>query len=106
LYLLRVYPVPAAADAGKELKLRVARLPAELIDENDLSIEIEIPRQYVMGIAHGAAARAYSDQDADGYDPANEAKHRQKFLEYVARAKKGMRRQMFQPLTWRFGNDG
>jgi hypothetical protein len=106
LYLLRVYPVPTAADTGKELKLRVARLPAELIDENDLSIEIEIPRQYVMGVAHGAAARAYSDQDADGYDPANETKHRGKFLEYVARAKKGMRRQMFQPLTWRFGNDG
>lgn len=106
LYLLRVYPTPLAADAGKEIKLRVARLPVELIDENDLSIEVEVPRQYVMGIAHGAAARAYSDQDADGNDSDNEKRHRLKFLEYVARAKKGMRRQMFQPLTWRFGNDG
>lgn len=106
LYLLRVYPVPLAADAGKEIRLRVARLPVELIDATDLSTEIEIPRQYVMGIAYGAAARAYSDQDADGGDLANETKHRNKFLEYVARAKKGMRRQMFQPLTWRFGNDG
>lgn len=104
LYMMTFHPTPAADDEGKVVRLRVARLPIELLTVDNLAVDIEIPRQYVMGIAHGAAAIAYSDQDADGYDPNQAAVQRGKFEAYLARAKRGMKRQMFQPITWGFGN--
>jgi len=101
-----VYPTPTDAEDGMTINMRVARLPQEYPDEDNLDVEMEIPRQYVLGLTHGAAATAYTDQDADGGDPVKAKFQKDKFNEYIERAKKGVRRQMFQPLTWGFGRAG
>lgn len=99
-------PAPTAAEAGKQVFLRVARLPTDLLDEDDLSRAVELPRQFVLALVYGAAAIAYGDQDADGNDPERAQRNRARFMEYVDRCKAHVRRQMFQPITFGFGPGG
>jgi hypothetical protein len=104
--VIRVYPTPAAADAGREVKMRVARLPLVQCSTDTLDETVECNRQFLMGLCHGAAAIAYSMNDADGNDPTKAEKQRAKFEEYVARAKATARRKLFTPLSWGFGRGG
>lgn len=101
-----VFPVPSAEENGTVIRMRVARLPREEITMDNLDIKLEIPRNLQLGLTHGAAAIAYTDQDADGGDAAKGKVQKDKFEEYVERGKKYVRRIMFQPLTWGFGKSG
>lgn len=101
-----VFPVPSATEDGKEIILRVIRLPLKLFDLNELDQKCEIPRQYVMGLPYGACALAYTDQDADGNDPVRAARARAVFDQYIKRAQRGARAQMFQPAQFDFGGSG
>ena len=104
--VVRVYPTPAAADNGKTVKLRVARLPLVQCGLDTLDTPVECNRQFLMGLCHGAAAIAYDMNDADGNDPDKANKQRAKFEEYIARGKATVRRKMFSPLSWGFGRGG
>ena len=104
--VVRVYPTPAAADAGKTVQLRVARLPLVQCSMDTLETVVECNRQFLMGLCHGAAAIAYGMNDADGNDPNKLEKQRAKFEEYINRAKSTTRRKLFSPLSWGFGRGG
>lgn len=103
---IRVWPVPAAADAGKLVQMRVTRLTTTPCSLDNLDDEPECPRQHMLALVHGAAALAYDAQDSDGNDPVRASKQRAKFEEYITRASVGRRRRMFQPLSWGFGRGG
>ena len=104
--VIRVYPTPALEDNGKVVKLRVARLPLVQCSMDALDEVVECNRQFLMGLCHGAAAIAYSMNDADGNDPAKADRQRAKFEEYIARGRSTVRRKMFTPLSWGFGRGG
>lgn len=105
-HTISVSPAPTTAEDGNLIYMRVARLPLKLLDENDLSVAIELPRQFALAPVYGAAAIAYGDQDADGNDPDRAVRNRARFMEYVERGKAHVRRQMFQPVTFGFGQGG
>lgn len=102
-HVFTVFPVPSAAETGTVIRMRVARLPRDEITLDNLELALEIPRNLQLGLTHGAAAIAYTDQDADGGDASKAKVQKDKFAEYIARGKKHVARLMFQPLTWGFG---
>lgn len=101
-----VFPTPSATEQGKEIILRVNRLPLELFDIDRLDMRCEIPRQYAFGLTYGACALAYNDQDADGNDPQRASRARAEFERYIKRGQRGARAQMFQPGQIAFGGNG
>lgn len=103
---IRVWPIPAAADAGKEVKLRVTRLPLVQCSMDTLEEIPECPRQSLMGLAHGAAAIAYGLQDSDGNDATRVTLQREMFNMAIEDAKRAARHKMFAPLSWGFGRGG
>jgi len=103
---IRVWPTPAAADAGKEVKLRVTRLPLVQCSMDTLDELPDCPRQSLMGLAHGAAAIAYEMQDSDGGDGTRAALQRDRFDKAIEDAKRAARHKMFTPLSWGFGRGG
>lgn len=103
---LRVWPIPALEDEGKIIKLRLIRLPLVPCSLDTLGERPEMQRQYVPALCHGAAARAYNSQDADGGDVSRADKQQKIFEAYITRASTGMRRKLFQPATWGFGRGG
>lgn len=106
LRTLTVFPAPSAAEAGKELILRVARLPIDLFTVDDMQAKCELPRQYAMALPYGACALGYLDQDADGNDPMRAVRARAVFDQYIKRGKRGALAQMFQPAQFAFGGNG
>lgn len=104
--VLRVWPTPAAADAGKQVKMRVIRLPLVPCSLDVLDARPEVPRQFIPALCHGAAARAYTLQDADGNDPVRGSTQQALFESYLKRANTTIRRKLFQPLAWGFGRGG
>ena len=106
LHTFTVFPTPSTEENGKVIRMRVARLPRVELTINDLTIVPELPRNVVLGLVHGAAAIAYTDQDADGGDAGKAALQRELFNGYIARGKAYMRRLMFQPVKWGFGQSG
>jgi hypothetical protein len=106
LRIITVYPTPTVAEEGMVIRMRIARLPLVQLSLDNLGDEIELPRNLVLGLTHGAAAIAYTDQDSDGGDAAKAKVQKDKFAEYIDRGKKAVRRTMFQPLTWGFGKAG
>jgi hypothetical protein len=103
---IRFWPVPALEDAGKVVKLRLIRLPLVPCAMDTLDTRPEMQRQYVPALCHGAAARAYNSQDADGGDVSRADKQAKIFEAYIKRASTGMRRKLFQPASWGFGRGG
>lgn len=104
--VVRFWPVPALADDGKTVNLRVARLPLVQCNMDILDERPECPRQSLMGLAHGAAAFAYGLHDSDGNDDTRADKQMRKFEQYVEDAKRAARHKMFAPLGWGFGRGG
>lgn len=100
--VLCVYPPPAATDEGSILRLRVTRLPTVRCAEDTLDEVPECPLQFLSSIVRGAAAEAYTMQDADGESSQRATNHRNVFLNDIERAKSVLRGKMHQPLTWGF----
>lgn len=103
---IRVWPVPAAADDLKTVNLRVTRLPLVQCSTDTLEERPECPRQFLMALAHGAAAIAYNLHDSDGNDDPRADKQRATFERYLKDAERGVRRKLFAPLAWGFGRAG
>ena len=104
--MIRFWPVPAVEDAEKIVRLRVIRLPLVPCSMDTLESRPEMQRQYIPALCHGAAARAYRSQDADGNDPLRADTQQKVFESYTRRASTGMRRKLFQPASWGFGRGG
>lgn len=83
---LGVYPVPSAAEAGKVIRLQVARLPLVPLTKNDLNAEPEIPYQWHLDLVEWAAWRAMRNHDPDlDNDPNNIALVRSRFEQHRTR---------------------
>ena len=102
---LKVWPAPSATEDGKTIYLRVARKPLELFSISKLALECELPVEYQLDMLEWAAYRALRNSDIDGHKEAAE-KHETRFKDAVAEVLKDMRRKMFAPMTWRFGDNG
>lgn len=102
---LRVWPTPTADEAGKVLKLRVARKPLELLSLDETEAECELPEEYQIDMLSWAAYRALSTSDVDGHSAAAD-KHKLRFEEAMQEVLKDMRRKMFAPTGWQFGQGG
>lgn len=96
---LGVYPVPTAEEAGKVIRLQVARMPAVPLTKSNLNAEPEIPEQWHLDLVEWAAWRALRNHDPDlDNDPANIAlvrsrfeMHRTRFEAAVAECKREMK---------------
>jgi hypothetical protein len=102
---LKVWPVPSATEDGKTVHLRVARKPLELFSIDKLDLECELPSDYELDMLEWAAYRALRNSDIDGHKEASK-EHQARFEAAVAEILKDMRRKMFAPTTWRFGDHG
>ena len=65
-HMLRVFPTPAAAQGGKRLALKVARMPVCYLDLNKTSESPEIPEEWHMSIGRYAAGRCLTMPTVDG----------------------------------------
>lgn len=96
---LGVYPVPTAAEAGKIIRLQVARRPLVPLTKSNLDAEPEIPEQWHLDLIEWAAWRALRNHDNDlDNDPAAIAlvrsrfeQHRTRFEAAVAECKRDMK---------------
>ena len=105
----RVYPTPSAAEAGKIIRLRVARLPINTLSTLDLYASPEIPEEYHYDILEYAAYKALSNHDADAGSNAVDAtqltpaeKHKANFETAIKEALQESKREMFAPAFWDF----
>jgi len=104
--VLKVYPIPTAADAGIVAGMRVSRLPLNDVTLSGLSNDLEIPGDYQLDMLEWAAWRALRNWDIDAEDRAKAAQHRTRFDEAVKECRRDIWRKIFQPVKWRFGEAG
>lgn len=104
---LRVYPPPSAAEVGKKLYLRVARLPLDKLDLDYADVQSpEVPRIHHLPMLDWAAYLALRIVDTDGGNPSRAADFEKRFEVYVKKARKHALRKMFAPVAWNFGRAG
>lgn len=102
---LRVYPIPAAAQTGQVLQMRVVRLPVEDLTLDNLEAVPEIPRDHHLEMLDWAAYLALRMVDVDGGFDSKADKFAGTFEVNVKAAKNNFLRKMFTPQTWSFGRD-
>jgi hypothetical protein len=102
---LKIWPAPTLTEEGKTIYLRVARKPLELFNIDKLALECELPIEYQLDMLEWAAYRALRNSDIDGHDQAAKD-HEARFEASISEVLRDMRRKMFAPLTWRFGDHG
>lgn len=103
---LRVFPVPAAAQAGQVIKLRVVRKPLDKLTLSAPSAEPEIPEDYHLDMLDWAAYLALRIVDTDAGNPKRAAEFAASFENHVQQAQKLVLRKLFAPRTWGFGRGG
>lgn len=103
---LSVYPAPSSAEDGKNINLRVFRLPSGTYSLNKPNECTEIPEDYQLDVLEWAAYRAQRNYDADGASLSTATDHKQRFDDAVKEALKETRRKMFVPMNVRFGENG
>lgn len=64
--MLRVTPAPAAAQNGKRLSLKVARMPVCYLDTNKMSESPEVPEEWHLDLGRYAAGRCLTMPTVDG----------------------------------------
>jgi hypothetical protein len=102
---LRVWPAPTATEEGKIIHLRVARKPLVPLTLDDIEAEFEIPEEYQLDTLEWAAYLALRNSDVDGHADAA-SKHENRFNDAVQEVLKDMRRKLFAPMGWQFGQNG
>jgi len=102
---LTVWPAPATEQAGKLIRLRVARKPLVMFTLDDMEQECELDDDYQLDMLEWAAYRAQNTSDVDGASTAAD-KHKTAFEDAVAGVLKDMRRKMFAPMQFQFGRNG
>lgn len=103
---IKVYPVPAAAQTGTVIKLRVIRLPLDDLTIGDQQAIPEIPEEHHLQMLDWAAYLALRIVDHDGGDPARAGEFASSFESHVTEAKKMVLRRLFAPRPWGFGKNG
>ncbi len=103
---LKVYPAPTIDENGRVIYLRVARLPLKPFSDDNRSAVCEIPEDYQLDMLEWAAYRARRTYDVDGGDPAKAESHKARFEEAVKEAQTEMKRKLFAPVKWVFGQNG
>ena len=104
----RVFPNVGAGFEGT-IQLRVVRFPMYHLRETDLSAMPEIPEQYHLNMLDWAGYLALRGPDLDvaGGDAPGRAKElAASFEEHVQDAKRELKRRLFAPATWQFGQNG
>lgn len=104
--VLRVYPVPSAAEAGTVLKLRVVRKPLDQLTINSPSAVPEIPEDHHIEMLDWAAYLALRIVDDDAGAPRRAQEFAQSFEVHVNNARKTAMRKLFAPAPWGFGRGG
>lgn len=102
---LQVWPAPSASEEGKIIHLRVARKPLVQLTLDNVETELEIPEEYQLDALEWAAFLALRNSDVDGHSEAA-SKHETRFNGAVQEVLKDMRRKLFAPIGWRFGQNG
>lgn len=103
---MRLYPVPAAAQEGRTLRLRVIRKPIEPLVPNALSAVPELPEDHHIEMLDWAAYLALRIVDDDAGAPKRAAEFAASFESHVQEARKLAMRKMFAPSGWNFGRGG
>jgi hypothetical protein len=103
---LRVWPTPTAAEDGKLLRLRVARLPLTEFTVDRYAVKCEIPEDYQLDMLEWAAYRALRNWDVDSEDRTKADMHKKRFDDAVFEARQELNRKMFSPAQWQFGHAG
>lgn len=100
-----VFPAPSATENGKIISMRVARLPLDDFAIAKLQANCEIPSDYQLDMIEWAAYRAFRTSDIDGHS-AMAVDCKTRFEDAVQDVLKDVRRKMFAPTTWKFGQNG
>lgn len=103
---LKVWPAPSIAENGKRVFIRVCRLPLVPLDVNVTTAEPEIPEDYHLDLLEWVAYRALRNWDVDGEDRKKAEGHKTRFEEAMAEAKQELKRKLFAPMQWQFGQSG
>lgn len=103
--VMRVYPTPAAAQAGATIRLRVVRKPAKLTASN-LDAIPELPEDHHIEMLDWAAYLALRIVDDDAGAPKRATDFAGSFEEHVKAARTLVMRKLFAPMPWGFGRGG
>jgi hypothetical protein len=104
--MLRVYPAPAAAQAGTFLRLRVVRKPIEPLRATALGAAPEIPEDHHIEMLDWAAYLALRIVDDDAGAAKRALEFRATFEQHVKEARMLVMRKLFAPMEWGFGRGG
>ncbi len=104
--VLRVYPVPSAAENGQQIRLRVVRKPLEKLSMRALQATPEVPEDYHIPMLDWAAYLALRIVDDDAGAPRRAAEFAQSFEQHVREARIETMRKLFAPVGHGFGRGG
>lgn len=91
---------------GKIVYLRTIRKPLVELTISTLDANFEIPSEYQLDMLEWAAYRALRNLDIDGEDRTKAEGHKKRFEDAVLECKKDIRRKLWQPEMWAFGDNG
>ena len=103
---LSIFPRPGADQGGKQIAMRVVRLPTTCYDKQHLDIESQIPEDYQLDVLEWAAYRAQRTWDGDAGAPTTSDAHKAAFDDAVVRAQKERQAMMFANVNFRYGRNG
>lgn len=102
--VMRMYPVPSAAYAGKKVYLRVVRLPLDKL--SGMSQQSELPEDHQLEMLDWAAYLALRIADHDAGDAPRAENYAKSFEMHAQTARNAAMRKLFAPTTWGFGRNG
>lgn len=103
---MRVHPVPAAAQNGQTIRLRVLRKPLADLSIGALTAVPEIPEDHHIEMLDYAAYLALRIVDDDAGAPKRAEEFREMFEANVKAARIAVMKKLFTPLGWGFGRAG
>lgn len=106
LVVMRVFPTPSAADAGKKIKLRVIRKPIEALTTRNMNAVPELPEDHHLEMLDWAAYLALRVVDQDAGSPRRAQEFASSFETHVTVARRQVMRKLFAPVGWGFGKNG
>lgn len=104
--LMRIYPAPDTATAGKIVKLRVVRKPLADFTTRSMGAIPEIPVDHHLEMLDWAAYLALRIVDDDAGSPKRAQEFASSFQVHVTNARKLAMKKMFAPQPWGFGRGG
>lgn len=102
--VMRMYPAPSAAYAGKKVFLRVIRLPIDRLVNP--AQQCELPEDHQFEMLDWAAYLALRIADHDAGDAPRAENYAKSFEAHAQVARNAALRKLFAPTTWGFGRNG